>query len=425
MIPNPLIMKTVEQSNYRVTIGDVAASAGLEINQAQQGLLALASEAGGHLQVADSGEIVYLFPKNFRSILQNKYLKLRLQQWWQKVWKVLFYIIRISFGVVLIASIALLMVAIAVALIALNSSRDGDSDSGGGGMFLPGFWFSPDIFWIFDPGYDDRRRYRDATQKKMNFLEAVFSYLFGDGNPNYNLEERRWQTIGGVIRNNGGAVVGEQIAPYLDEIDRTSQEDEDYILPVLARFNGYPEVSPQGEIIYYFPDLQVTASQSDKQPIMAYLKESLWRFSQASSDQIMLSIGLGIFEVILALVLGSLLKGVAASAGFIGFVASIYWFLLGYGIAFLAIPLIRNFWIQWRNEKIDRRNQKRQQRAELLNRADPSLQEKISFAHQFADRKYVSEKNLAYTTETDLIDQEIANKEKLDADWQKKLDSEH
>ncbi|MGL5877105.1 MAG: hypothetical protein ACRC2V_04900, partial [Xenococcaceae cyanobacterium] len=81
--------------------------------------------------------------------------------------------------------------------------------------------------------------------------------------------------------------------------------------------------------------------------------------------------------------------------------------------------------IQWRNEKIDRRNQKRQQRAELLNRADPSLQEKISFAQQFADRKYVSEKDLAYTTETDLIDQEIANKDKLDADWQKKLDSEH
>ncbi|MGL5805018.1 MAG: hypothetical protein ACRC11_06190, partial [Xenococcaceae cyanobacterium] len=307
MTPNPLIMKTVEQSNYRVTIGDVAASAGLEINQAQQGLLALASEAGGHLQVADSGEIVYLFPKNFRSILQNKYLRLRLQKWWQKVWKVLFYIIRISFGVVLIASIALLMVAIAVALIALNSSRDGDNDSGGGGIFLPGFWFSPDIFWIFDPGYDDRRRYRDTSQKKMNFLEAVFSYLFGDGNPNYNLEERRWQTIGSVIRKNGGAVVGEQIAPYLDEIDLTSQEDEDYILPVLARFNGYPEVSPQGEIIYYFPDLQVTASQNDKQPVMAYLKESLWRFSQASSDQIMLSIGLGIFEVILALVLGSLL----------------------------------------------------------------------------------------------------------------------
>jgi hypothetical protein len=423
MTPNPLIMKTVEQLNYRVTVGDVAASAGLEINLAQQGLLTLASEASGHLQVAESGEIVYLFPKNFRSILQNKYLKLRLQQWWQKIWKVLFYLIRISFGIVLIASIALLIIAIFAISIAISSSQDNDNDSGGGMIFAPGYWFSPDIFWIFDPGYDNHRRDRDPSSKNMNFLEAVFSYLFGDGNPNYNLEERRWQEIGSAIRNNGGAVIAQQIAPYLDEIDATSNEDEDYILPVLARFNGYPEVSPQGEIIYYFPDLQVTANQSDKQPLQAYLKEHIWRFSKASSDQIMLSVGLGVFEVILALVVGSLLKNVAASAGLIGFVASIYWFLLGYGVAFLTVPLIRYFWIQWRNEKIGARNNKRVQRAEFLNRDDATLREKIAYARQFADRKVIGDKDLAYTTESNLIDQEIENKDKLDSEWQRRLQS--
>jgi hypothetical protein len=424
MTPNPLIMKTVEQLNYRVTVGDVAASAGLEINLAQQGLLTLASEASGHLQVAESGEIVYLFPKNFRAILQNKYLKLRLQQWWQKIWKVLFYLIRISFGIVLIASIALLIVAIFAISIAMNSSQDNDNNSGGGMIFSPGYWFSPDIFWIFDPGYDNHRLDRHAAPKKMNFLESVFSYLFGDGNPNYALEERRWQNIGSVIRSNGGAVIAQQIAPYLDEIDATSNENEDYILPVLARFNGYPEVSPGGEIIYYFPDLQVTATQSDKQTVLAYLKENLWRFSRANSDQVMLSIGLGVFEVILALVVASLLKGVAASAGLIGFVASIYWFLLAYGVAFLTVPLIRYFWIQWRNEKISDRNRKREKRSEFLTQADSNLREKIAFARKFADRKVIAEKDLAYTTETDLIDQEIENKDKIDREWQQRLKSD-
>ena len=74
MAPDPKIMKAVEQLGYRATVGDIAAQAGLNINFAQQGLLALASDAGGHLQVAQSGEIAYLFPKNFRSILRNKYL---------------------------------------------------------------------------------------------------------------------------------------------------------------------------------------------------------------------------------------------------------------------------------------------------------------------------------------------------------------
>ena len=102
MTPDTAILKSVEQLGYRVTVGDVAANAGLELNLAQSGLLALASEAGGHLQVADTGEIVYLFPKNFRAVLRNKYFGLKVREWWSKVWKVLFYLIRMSFGIVLI-----------------------------------------------------------------------------------------------------------------------------------------------------------------------------------------------------------------------------------------------------------------------------------------------------------------------------------
>jgi hypothetical protein len=167
MAPDRTIMKAVEQLGYRVTVGDVATQAGLNINLAQQGLLALASDAGGHLQVAESGEIAYLFPKNFRSILRNKFLRLQLQEWWEKVWRVLFYLIRISFGIVLLLSIVLIFVAIALIVIGINSSSDNNSGGGGrshsggggGGFSMPLLWIGPDIFWFFDPGYD--QRYRD------------------------------------------------------------------------------------------------------------------------------------------------------------------------------------------------------------------------------------------------------------------------
>ena len=84
MAPNPAIMEAVEQLGYRVTVGDVATQAGFNVNLAQQGLLALATDVGGHLQVAETGEIVYLFPKNLRAVLRNKFLRLRLQEWWKK-----------------------------------------------------------------------------------------------------------------------------------------------------------------------------------------------------------------------------------------------------------------------------------------------------------------------------------------------------
>lgn len=435
-------MKAVEQLGHRVTVGDIAARAGLNINQAEQGLLALASDAGGHLQVAQSGEIAYLFPNNFRAILRNKYLRLQLQDWWEKIWRVLFYLIRISFGIILILSIVLIFVAITMIIVAINSSSDnnnssgGSRDSGGGGgiIFFPNFWVWSDIFWLFDPNYDRHYNQHRTTahsskpRSQLNFLEAIFSFLFGDGNPNADLEERRWQEIGTVIRNSGGAVAAEQIAPYLDNIaEGYKRENEDYMLPVLTRFNGRPEVSPEGEIVYHFPDLQTTAKAWQPQPVPAYLREQPWRFSQASSGQITLSIGLGTMNLIGVVVLGSLLRGgqiAAQLGGLVAFVQSIFWLLLIYGIGFLTIPLIRYFWIRWNNSKIEAKNQKRQNQAVALNQADPSLRQKIAYAQQFAAQNVIHKEDLVYTSETDLLDQELENKDQIDAEWQRRLDAD-
>lgn len=444
MTPQPEIMQSVEKLGYRVTVGDVAAQAGLNVNLAQQGLLALASDAGGHLQVADSGEIVYLFPENFRAILRNKYWKIRLQETWQKIWRVLFYIIRISFGIILIASIILMMIAIAVIVIGISSSREGgDRDSsssrsggyGGGRLFF--FPNIADLFWIFYPDYhyqrygyaSGSRRSRSQSSEdanKFNFLEAIFSFLFGDGNPNYNLEERRWQIIGTVIRNNQGAIIAEQVAPYLDNITQYNRENEDYILPVLTRFNGNPQVSPDGELVYYFPELQVTVQNQTQQALPSYLRERLYRFSEANSGQIMLAIGLGALNFILALVLGSLLKDpsiVAQFGGFIAFINSIYGILLAYAIAFLGVPLIRYFWIQWKNSKIEERNSKRQEESQRLQQKDPTIQQKLAYARQFANQEMITQSDISYTTEKDIIEQEYEQSDKIDQAWQKRLDS--
>ncbi len=438
MTLQPEIMKSVEQLGYRVTVGDVAAKSGLNINLAQQGLLALASDVSGHLQVAESGDVIYLFPENFRTILRNKYWKLQLQETWNKIWKVLFYIIRISFGIILVASIILMVIAITVIIIGLNSSRDGDNNSGSrGGSYRGGsFFFFPnfgDLFWIFYPdygygryGYNTSRRSPNRSADEMNFLEAIFSFLFGDGDPNYNLEERRWKAIGTIIKNNKGSIIAEQVAPYLDNINQSNQENEDYILPVLTRFNGTPEVSPDGELIYYFPELQVTVQESTQKSLSTYLRERLYKFSEASKNQITLAIGLGALNFILALVLGSFLKDpsiVAQFGGFIAFVNSIYWLLIGYAIAFLGIPAIRYFAIQARNSKIESRNSKRRERTQLLQDKDETVQHKLEYASQFANQAILQQSDIAYSTEKDILEQDIEQSDKIDQEWQKRLDA--
>ena len=427
MAPSPTIMQAVEKLGYRVTVGDVVTQAGLNVVEANQSLLALASDAGGHLQVADSGDIVYLFPQNFRAILRNKYFRLRLQEWWKKVWSVLFYLIRTSFLIFLIVSITLIIIAIYIITTSANSDRNGNNrgNSFGGG----GFFYFPNLFWYLSPNYDahyQERRQERREESNLNFFEAVFSFLFGDGNPNANLEERRWQEIATVIRNNRGAVVAEQIAPYLDDIGQGyTREYEDYMLPVLTRFNGQPGVSPQGQIVYYFPELQVSAVKKRRYAISDHLEEFLWRFSAASSGQIMLSAGLGVLNFVGALVLGSLLKDGTVAAqlgGLVAFVQGIYWLLLAYGAGFLGIPLLRYFWIRWRNRQIGDRNRDRLSRARILASPDAALQQKIDYAQQFATEKVIGKEDLVYSSETDLLDQEVEGSAKIDAQWQKRLE---
>ncbi|MBD1918168.1 MULTISPECIES: hypothetical protein [Cyanophyceae] len=427
MAQTKTITQAVERLGYRVTVGDVAAEAGLPLLEAQQGVLALASEVQAHLQVAESGEIAYVFPKNIQAVLWSKSWRLRWQSAWEKAWRVLLYLIRVSFGVVLILSLVLIVVAITIIAIAASSAGRDDNDSGGGGggmIFLPRVWLGPDIFWMFDPRSDRRRRPR--TKSEMNFLEAVFSFLFGDGNPNADLDDRRWQSVAQVIQANGGAVVAEQITPFLGDLGKGWASDlEDFMVPVLSRFNGLPQVSPQGGIVYQFPELQVTAQAQRTINPPPFLRELPRKFSQATSGQIMGAIVLGSANLIGALVLGSMLQDqslVAELGGVVALVNSLYWLLLGYGTAFLGLPLVRYFWVQQQNSRIAARNAERERRAEVLSQLTDDQREKLAFAQTLTLQTVLGTDNLAYTTESDLTDQEIAQKDKIDAEWQRLLE---
>ncbi|MEM9905182.1 MAG: hypothetical protein AAF921_09195 [Cyanobacteria bacterium P01_D01_bin.44] len=439
---NSDIMGAVEAQGYRVTIGDVSTHTGLDLALAQQGLLALAADTQAHMQVAETGDIAYEFPKNFRAILRNKYWQLRFKAAWEQVWEVLFYLIRISFGVVLMVSIVIVIAAIVILQIAAQQSQ-GNNDRRDYGSSGPRIGFNPYLFFYW---FDfDLRRHRGGRHRgnsrsrsqprqrgELGFLEAIFSFLFGDGDPNADLEERRWGAIATVIRNYRGAVTAEQITPYLDDLGKGwSVEYEDYMLPVLARFNGQPKVSPEGDMVYHFPELQVTAADQKRVPVNDFLQEVRRRFTAATSDQVMLSIGLGSVNFIAAIFLGIQLQNPDTLAqvtnlgpqinSFIGLIQAIYWFLWSYGAAFLGIPLVRYFWLQRQNQAIVVRNGQRQQRALALAEGGELVQRKLQYAQQYASETVLDKSDAVYSTETDLLDQEHSQRDRLDAEWQRRL----
>jgi hypothetical protein len=200
---------------------------------------------------------------------------------------------------------------------------------------------------------------------------------------------------------------------------------EDFMVPVLSRFNGMPQVSPQGGIVYQFPELQVTAKAQRQVSAPRFLQELPRKFSQATSGQIMGAIGLGSANLIGALVLRSMLQDpelVAQAGSLVGFVSSIFWVLLGYGSAFLALPLGRYFWVQRQNSRIEARNADREQRAEGLKQLTDDQREKLAFAQTLTAQTVLGTDDLAYTTEADLTEQEIAQKDKIDTEWQRLLE---
>jgi hypothetical protein len=405
------LLQSIERLQYQATPGEFAVQAGLPLATVERDLQQLAIAVGGHLQVATTGEIVYKYPSNFRTILYNKSVWLQVKKYTDFIWKIAFYIIRMSFGLALLASLSIVVLTIIVFAIAtMLSDNDGggidfgDWGSGGSSSTASSSWGG--TWWYFDwGGSSSQVEAIEPTEAKkkpqLNFLGAVFSFLFGEANPNANLEELRWRSIGQVIRKNQGAITAEQVAPYLEE---ALPQSEDHILPVLVRFNGVPEVSEIGDIVYRFPDTQTIAQQRKFKHLPPYLQEKARRFSGATSEQVGLICALGALNFAGIFFIGALLKG-AAAFGFLALVGSVYSLLLAYAVGFVTIPLVRLLWLQLTNSKVNTRNEKRRQRLTWLHSEDATR--KLDFAKQFQVQRTLSEADMVYNTEEDLLDQEI------------------
>lgn len=413
-------MDAIDILGKRVTVGDVASKAGLQLSEAQKALQALATDTNGFLEVSDEGDVLYVFPKDYRSNLTAKSFRMKIEPLLEKAKLAGEYLVRVSFGTTLIASIVIVYTTI----IAILSSRSEEDNRGRRGRSYDSgftFYLSPtDLFWYWDPYYYRRRRVREESGG-MNFIESVFSFVFGDGDPNQEIEEERWKLVGQYISSNGGVVAAEELAPFLDVETSNKTDDESYILPVLLRFDGQPEVDEEGNILYRFPSLQRTAApqRSGRKEYVGkrwtdwvgqverFLQEKKWQFSKTSSSERALVIGLGGLNLFGVIVLGTMLKNMTVSpSSFISFVSEIFPLLQIYAGSFFTIPLIRWFLVQKRNGEIERRNRAREQYARALERPDLSLRRKLLSARDMAQRTFIGQDRIVYSTDKDLYGQD-------------------
>lgn len=419
------VIDAVEQLGLRVTVGDVASQTGLSLVDARHEIQGLAQAAEGHLQVSEGGEIAYAFDPNFRSILARKARRSKLEVYRRWIWGAFLYGLKISFGIILVVSIVLALIVIAILIAA--SSQNGDRRKGSrSGRGYGGEYFSGPNIWLWgNPFFGRRRRStrrRASTRSgssgedaQLNFLEAVYSFLFGDGDPNEDLEEQQDRAIASRIVANGGVLAVEEVLPYLQAPPREQPLDdeladfEDLMLPVLVKYDGFPEVSDRGDIVYRFPELQVTADD-DVLPApahqLAYVEESPWTFSLATANQRTLIAGLGALNVVLWTGLQAYAPELASIIGApTALVAIGFGILLLYGAGFLIVPLVRWFAIQRRNRPLADRNQRRSFWRSQLQSPSATLTHKRQFARQFARTEVFEEDDAIYRGDRDVIEQ--------------------
>lgn len=432
------VIKGIRKLKLRVSPPELAAQTNLSINKASYWLNKIAGETHGQLEVAAEGTIYYKFAGNFTDAYLKRGVFKALLVIGSVLFQVLYWIVRMSFGVALILSllvIAIICLAlILMALSATNSDSDGGFDLGSvaGGIFNLDFLF--DIFsfgWTPNTTYYPNTyssRTNDAYSeylsggKKSNFFVECFSFLFGDGPPNANLDEIRWQRIARLIKANGGVVSTEQLSPWLDG-DRS---DSGMILTALAQFNGRPEVTKSGYIVYIFPDFLgpvssdrgqgdgfeprlITASEATRRRFeefdtAPYLKEDHWRFSGYPAETQFKVLCLALLNFA-----GSwwLFKHIA-TIHMLTYLSLLVDFLLAYAAVFLLIPLVRFAVISVLNTRIDARNTTREIAYELIKDPKGDVLEELEEAAVVRQQELIGtnlDRRVIYTTEKDDLEQ--------------------
>ena len=402
------VLDAIESLGGAVTVGDVASAAGCKVSEAESAMTAIAADTGAALEVSELGDIRYVFPKDARGAISQKSLKIKtIEPALETAGKVGSYLARVSFGTTLIASIAIVYAAI----FALLSNRDSDRDErrgGGGGMFFgPRMYVSPfDFLWYWDPYYYERRAYLAQLEgaRDMNFFEAVFSFVFGDGDPNAEFERRRWALVGLAIQRNDGALAAEQLAPFLDRPDESlGTEDESFVLPALTRFGGVPEVDPNtNEIVYKFESMESTAggfagieavlNAAPRGFSTAMAEEEEIRFSLATQSQRTMAAALGVFNFVGVVALGFLVgdpQMVMRKPELVAAITALLPGLQAYAVSFFAIPAARWFFTQKKNEAIRERNEARLEASRALMRPGKLLQTKLDAAKRMMGARRV------------------------------------
>jgi DNA-binding transcriptional ArsR family regulator len=252
------VLDALRASGGSATLGDIASATGLPIEAAREALNDLLEARRGHLEVGESGDVVYRFDK--------KLLRRDRQPFWDRMkqagWKAFTQGFK-AWIVIMLVGYFLVFVALAIAAL-LAASRGGGGRSRlprrrGGRMPIPSFWIWY-FFWtprwrLGRPYYGHRWEVSRGKENRVPFYKKVFAFVFGPDVPNPTREQLDRSTVR-LIRARQGVIT---TAELVQHSGLPVPEAEEEMGRLTGAYSGEVQASREGELVYSFPELMVSA----------------------------------------------------------------------------------------------------------------------------------------------------------------------
>jgi len=256
------VVNSLKRRKKGATVADICAATALSLHEVRELLPMAADEYSGHLKVTQSGEIFYYFPNGFTSRYRGlgagvkkafDYCKNALKTASVFLFKVWIMVMLVGYFALFIAlALASVVLSVAVQSKSSNSSRRNMS-------------FGPNLFsliwriWFYSEITRPRYGYGRAAQNKnpkRPMHKAIFSFVFGEDDPNGDWEERKNRAIITYVQANRGVI---SLAEYMAFTGENSVDAEKSILTFCSKYGGSPEVTEDGTVVYRFDELLLRA----------------------------------------------------------------------------------------------------------------------------------------------------------------------
>jgi hypothetical protein len=252
------------------TVADITARTALPLATVKELVPQAADEYSGRLEVTESGEIRYSFPRGFVS--RRRGFRPALARFalraggFLKAAAILLF--KVWIMVMLVGYFALFMLLALGAILLSLTARSSDSDNRSRGNSLGGLYLGTRLLdliiriWFYSEltrSLDGRPR-RAGKKKGAPLHRAIFSFVFGGEDPNRGWEETEKKALIAYIQSHRGVI---SLPEYMVITGRSPADAEGALMAFCAAFNGSPEATAEGTVIYRFDELLLRTDTGD------------------------------------------------------------------------------------------------------------------------------------------------------------------